>query len=54
MNARIPQPIVDAINEALESCPENMKVDVKFSTIMFGPIPLLSAEINLIPKEDEE
>tara|TARA_Y100001937_G_scaffold127603_1_gene200348 strand:- start:1920 stop:2078 length:159 start_codon:yes stop_codon:yes gene_type:complete len=50
----IPQPIIDAINEALENCPEDMKVDVKFSTVMFGAIPMLSCEINILPKELSE
>jgi len=50
----IPRPILRAINEALEACPEDMKVDVRFSTVMFGSIRMLSVEINLVPKEMDE
>jgi len=50
----VPQPILEAINEALENCPEDMRVDVRFSTIMFGAIPILSCEINIVPKEVSE
>jgi len=50
----IPRPILDAINEALESCPEGMRVDVKFSTIMFGATPTLLCAIDIVPKEMDE